>query len=202
MENKDKNIAGVVLSGGKNSRYFGKNKSLLKIEKQTFYDKIVNVLKNNFDDLIVISNSPESLPKDNIPKHKDIIKDIGPIGGIHSALSNAEDVIAVFIVAADMPFINENIIQQMTNFYTNHDIDILIPKIDENIEPMFAIYSTSILDKLNEYLNTTKVYSIRSFFKHVNTKYFEIEAIPDNIKAFININCQEDYEKYVNNVAT
>jgi len=200
VKNKYKNIIGVVLAGGKNSRFNGKEKIFLKIEKQTFYDKAINILKNNFEKIIVITNSSNDFPKDNIPKYKDIIQNIGPLGGIHAALTNAKTADAIFIVAVDMPFIDDKILRKMAELFTKQDVDILIPRISENIEPLFAIYSTSILEKLNEYLSTSKVFSIRSFFEKVNAKFFELEATKKNKKAFININSKEDYNKHINTI--
>ncbi len=202
MKNKYKNICGIVLAGGKNSRYKGKDKTFLKIEQQTFYDKIIHILGNIFDELIVITNSPDDFPKDNIPKHEDIIKDIGPLGGIHTALSKAKGADAIFIVAIDMPFINEEIIRKMATIFTQQDVDILIPKIKNNIEPLHAIYSTGILEKLNDYLKTTNVFSIRSFFKNINTKFFELEDTLINKRFFLNINSQDDYDKYIQSFST
>lgn len=198
MKTKFKNICGVVLAGGKCSRYEGENKAFLKIEKETFYDKTTHLLANIFDEVIVITNSTDGFPVDNIPKYKDIIKDIGPLGGIHTALTNAKGVEAIFIVAVDMPFLNGDIIREMTTTFNRQKMDILIPKVGHHIEPLSAIYSVNILEKLSEYLNTTSNYSIRSFFKKVDTKFFELKGTFINKKSFFNINSQDDYDAHIN----
>jgi len=197
VEERFKNICGVVLAGGKCSRYEGKNKAFLEIEEETFYDKSLRILGNIFEDIIVITNCTDGFPDDKIPKYADIIKDIGPLGGIHSALSNSKDAKAIFIIASDMPCINEDIIREMTKTFLKQKVDILIPRIDNNLEPLFAIYSKKILLSLNDYLKTTKVFSIRSFFKKANTAYFDIEATEKNRQAFLNINSQNDYDKFI-----
>lgn len=198
MKDRYKNICGVVLAGGKSSRYKGKNKAFLGIEKETFYDKTIRILEYIFEEIIVITNTTEGFPDDKIPKYNDIIKDIGPLGGIHSALTNAKGFDAIFIVAVDMPFLNEEIIRAMAKSFNEQEIDILIPLVGSNIEPLSAIYSKNIEEKLNEYLRTTNNFSIRSFFKKANTKFFEIEATEMNKKAFFNINSQDDYNAHMN----
>ncbi len=197
MKERFKNICGVILAGGKGSRYEGKNKAFLKIEDKTFYNKTISLLETIFDELIVITNSSDEFPKDNILKYQDIIKDIGPLGGIHTALSYAKGFDAIFIVAVDMPFLNEDIIRDMVIAFNQQDTDILVPLIGKNIEPLSAIYSLSIFERLNEYLNSTNNFSIRCFFNMVNTKFFELEASVINKKSFFNINSQLDYNEYI-----
>jgi len=192
-----KDISGVIMAGGKCTRYNGKNKAFLKIHHQTFYEKTVQILDLIFEKMLVITNQPEDFPQDSLPKYKDIIKDIGPLGGIYTALSKADGVEAVFIFAGDMPFVNELIIRNMIDIFKQEKPDILIPKINNNIEPLLAIYSIRILKNLDNYLKTTTNFSVRSFIKMMNSQYFELNASDINKQAFININSPEDYEKYI-----
>lgn len=197
MEDRHKNITGVILAGGKSTRYNGIAKAFLKINQQTFYSNTVQILDAIFEKTIVVTNRPEDFPQDRVPKHKDLIKDIGPLGGIYTALSKSERAEAIFVIAADMPFINKFIIRDMIKAFNCDKPDILIPKIENNIEPLMAIYSIHILEKLNNYLNTTTNFSIRSFLDKVNTQFFELDNSKTNRKSFYNINSQEDYEKYI-----
>lgn len=190
-------ICGVILAGGKNSRYKGQNKAFLEIGQESFYSRTKNVLTAIFTNTILISNAIDSFPKDKIPKYEDIIKEIGPLGGIHSALSHTQDFDAIFIVAVDMPFLNETIIRDMVAAYSQQDVDILVPSIGNNLEPLSAIYSIKILKQLDDYINTTRNFSIRSFLKKVNTKHFELEANAFNVRNFYNINSQSDFDKYI-----
>ena len=196
IENKF-SICAVILAGGKSSRYEGKNKAFLKIDQHTFYHRTISLLKEIFEDIIVITNNPHEFPEDNISKFPDIIKKIGPLGGIHSALTNIKEANAVFVFAADMPFLNKEIISKMITEFEQTKSDILIPRITNRIEPLHAIYSSKILDKLNNFLQSSSDYSIRSFFKHVNTEWFDLEAHSDIKKAFININSQQDYDSFI-----
>ncbi|MDA3906781.1 MAG: molybdenum cofactor guanylyltransferase [Bacteroidales bacterium] len=198
MKGRYKNICAVVLAGGKCTRYKGENKAFLKIDDETFYDRTISLLRNIFEEIVVITNDPDDFPKDNIPKYQDIIKNIGPLGGIHTALSNAGEFDAIFIVAVDMPYLDEDTIRKITKNFLEQDIDILIPKIGDNIEPLSAIYSIKILARLNEYLKATNNFSIRSFLKVVNTTFFELDATQDNKKSFYNINSPLDYEEHMN----
>lgn len=190
-------ISAVILAGGKSSRYDGKNKAFLKMDQHTFYHRTISLLEEIFEEIIVITNNPHEFPEDNISKFPDIIKEIGPLGGIHSALTNAKNTNAIFVVAADMPFLSKEIISIMITEFKQQKSDILIPRIENRNEPLHAIYSSKILGKLNNFLQSSSDYSIKSFFKHVNTAWFDLEAHDDIKKAFVNINSQEDYDSFI-----
>ena len=51
-------ITGIILAGGKSTR-MGQNKSLLKIGEYTIIERVVNLLKPLFPELILITNNPE-----------------------------------------------------------------------------------------------------------------------------------------------
>lgn len=192
------NITAVILAGGKNSRYNEKSKGLLEIDGVSFYNRAINLLKKVFDKIIIITNTPEILPDDEYPKYSDIIKNIGPIGGIHSALYNIKNQEAIFVTAIDMPFLNEDIIRTIVDYYYSTNPEILIPRIDSFIEPLNAIYKTNIYLKLDEFIKDSDNYAIRNFFKNVNVKYIDFENNSDIAKAFININTPEEFELIYN----
>ncbi|MBU1721082.1 MAG: molybdenum cofactor guanylyltransferase, partial [Bacteroidetes bacterium] len=114
---KYNNITSVILAGGKNSRYNGSPKALLEIDGETLYKTAVDKLGKIFNTVVLITNTPEIFPDDACLKYCDIIKNIGPLGGIHSALVNIHNQEAIFVTAADMPFLNDKIIRTIVNSY-------------------------------------------------------------------------------------
>lgn len=187
-------IGGVVLAGGKCTRYGGRNKAFLEVGRETFYDRTLKVMSAIFKEMIVITNTKEHFPDDAIPKYADIFQNIGPLGGIHSALAHFKQVEAIFIVAVDMPFLNPQTIQEMVQAFNTSNSDILIPMLDGKIEPMAAIYSKNILTTLDAYLKSSDNYSIRSFFDRVNTQFYTLEITERNRQFFYNINSPKDFE--------
>lgn len=188
--------AAAILAGGKSLRYNGKNKALLNVGQEIILDSIVKVLNAVFSKIIIISNKSEDFSLFPFDVYQDIYMDIGPLGGIHSALKNLETD-AVFIVSCDMPFLNKEIVCELIDFYENNHFDIVIPQIEIRIEPLHAIYSNSILRSLELYLNTTKEYKIRNFFPMVATGFLNLESNDKNRKVFTNINSPDDLIKLV-----
>ena len=147
------NLSCAILAGGKAKRFNGENKALLKIGAQTNFEKLLFVTDSIFKETIVVANTPDHYPCRDIKVVKDIFKNIGPIGGIHAALKVASGN-AVFFFPCDMPFLNRNLILEQIKRFNNSDCNILIPRIGEFIEPLHAIYSKSLVKKLEEHLNT------------------------------------------------
>ncbi len=69
---------------------------------------------------------------------------IGALGGIHSALVNSIDTV-IFVVSCDMPFVDSKIAIEMTTEFLKNQPDILVPLIGTYKEPLFALYSKSLV---------------------------------------------------------
>jgi molybdopterin-guanine dinucleotide biosynthesis protein A len=189
------NISAVVLAGGKNSRYNGKDKAFLKIEGEYFIDRILKVYNSLFDEIIIITNSADSY-KDysDYIINKDYYKDIGPLAGLHSAMKTASNH-KFFALSCDTPFPNKKLIADIINSSENYDA--LIPIYNDKIEPLHAVYSTEKLELLENHIKNSKKRSIRSFLEKINTKYYKLNQEEVSQNSFLNINSQSDFEKYL-----
>jgi len=70
--------------------------------------------------------------------------------------------------------------------------DIVIPMTGNYIEPLHAIYSKSVFKKIEDYLETAQMNSVREFLKQVNTFYLPLDNSEKTRRAFTNINYPED----------
>ncbi|MCK5759674.1 MAG: molybdenum cofactor guanylyltransferase [Candidatus Delongbacteria bacterium] len=195
MNNSKSNIACAVLAGGKSRRLDGKNKAFIEVGCKNNLEKLILLSDKLFTETLVISNLEDPYKKyTNIEVFSDIVKDIGPLGGIHSALTNTKSD-AVFFFPCDMPFISQELVKKEIEEFNNNQCDIIVPRINDLIEPLHAIYSTSILKILEEHIKTTKVFSIRSLFKKVRVHYWDLEDNEENRRSFVNINTHHDLKK-------
>lgn len=195
MSKIDTNISCAILAGGKSKRLNGQNKAFIEVGCKNNLEKLIILSDKLFSETLVISNIEEPYKKyTNIKVCSDIVKEIGPLGGIHSAMTNAMGD-AVFFFPCDMPFINQELVKREIEQFHKTNCDIIIPRINDLIEPLHSIYSRSVLRILNEHLENLDNYSIRNFYKKVKVFYWDLEDNEENRISFVNINTHHDLKK-------
>ncbi|OGX28868.1 MAG: hypothetical protein A2705_02395 [Omnitrophica WOR_2 bacterium RIFCSPHIGHO2_01_FULL_52_10] len=106
-------LYGLVLAGGKSTR-MKKDKSLLEYHGKKQVVHCFDLL-SRFCEQVFISNRKD---QSRLPAHKklpqihDVFVDIGPLGGILSAMTYNPEV-AWLVLACDLPFVNETTIQTL-----------------------------------------------------------------------------------------
>ena len=87
----ENNILGIILAGGKSSR-FGEDKSTAKLGNKTLLDHTVSKIENEFNEILVISNNKDFNFKNNkIHLVEDCIEgQLGPLAGILTAMEWAK----------------------------------------------------------------------------------------------------------------
>ena len=188
-------ISGVILAGGSNKRFSGITKANVVIDGETIISRIISTISDFFDEIIIVTNKPEEFQE--FIQYK-IVEDqylkAGPLGGIHAALkTSSKD--AIFVFAGDMPFLNKEIITNQINEFNNTEHDILIPEVDQFIEPLHAIYRKSVLNDLERFLSAGKSRAVRDFLREVNVGYFQVPKTRKTELAFANINSPSDLDK-------
>lgn len=186
------NISGVILAGGANTRFKGEIKSKLVIGGIPIIERIIDTIRDIFDEIIIVTNNPEEFSEYVSYKITgDHFLKTGPLGGIHAALkASGKD--AVFVFAGDMPLLDKKLINRQIDIFNSDKYEILVPRINGNIEPLHSIYNNSLRKTLEEYLKSTKNFAVRDFFSLVNINYMDLEESLETEKAFININQPSD----------
>ncbi|MDP2983631.1 MAG: molybdenum cofactor guanylyltransferase [Candidatus Latescibacter sp.] len=193
MKDKVKNVAAAVLAGGKNSRMAGQNKAFIDIHGVPIIKRTIDFLDEIFEEIIIVTNVTENfnLYEDKVLLTKDIFRDAGPLGGIHSALTHTSKD-AVFVVACDMPFLSSHIIRTQTNCSTMLHCDCIVPRIGSCIEPLHAVYNKHVKDAVSEYIVNGNDKSIKNFLTTVNAYYLDLADNDSNRKIFCNVNTPHD----------
>lgn len=180
-------ITGVILAGGKNSR-MGSDKGMLEVEGKKIVDRIIGVMKPLVREVIIISNG---INYDNFgyAVYKDILKDAGPMGGIHAALQYSKTD-KILVVSCDMPFISKEILSVVLK--ESNKGEIVIPEHGGMLEPLCAIYSRSCTGKLEELLKegNWRMQDSLKYFK-VKQVNFPDHELPDHY--FLNVNTPAEY---------
>jgi molybdopterin-guanine dinucleotide biosynthesis protein A len=185
-------ISGAILAGGAASRFNGRVKPKIIIEGETIISRIISVVKDIFDEVIIVTNNPEEFADFRFCRIvQDEILNAGPLGGIHAAMKASSNE-AIFVFAGDMPFLDKEIIIKLIDTFNTSDCNALIPAIEEYIEPLHSIYRISLTENLEAYLKGDRSKAVRDYIKSLNVKYLKFEGSEKNRTAFTNINSASD----------
>jgi molybdopterin-guanine dinucleotide biosynthesis protein A len=183
-------MAGVILAGGK-SRRFGKNKSFIRINGTPLIERVVTVMASIFEYRLLVTNTPEEYAYLGLPMVEDLIKGVGPLGGIYTGLETIPHD-AGFFVACDMPCLNAPFVRHIIGVREGHDA--VVPKIGRMVEPLHAVYAKSSTGPLREVIDSG-IRQILELFARIRVKYVEeeiIRAFDPDLRCFLNVNRPED----------
>ena len=184
----DKTLA--ILAGGKSSRMNNNNKALLLYKERKFIEHIITAGKD-YKEIIIVANDEKPYKDLNLKVVKDIYKGNGPLSGIHSALVNSQSE-KVLCIACDMPFINEETLNILGKY--NKDYEVLVPVVSERMQPLCAVYSKKITNKLEDELlkNNNKLQRVIKELKYKVITGSKKKVFSE--ESFKNINTVEEYK--------
>ncbi len=184
-------VTAVILAGGGSTR-MKSNKALLPFSGELFIERIYRRLATLFPEVIIVTDTPELyqfLPCRKVP---DLFPKMGSLAGIHSGLVHAATPY-VFVVACDMPYLNDNLIGRLADRISGQDV--VIAESDKGLEPLHAFYGKGCIPAMEEALNNGKSRIIECFdWDRVTVVSREAvaEIDPEGL-SFRNINTPEEY---------
>lgn len=184
-------ITGVILAGGE-SRRMGSDKSLLPIQGARFIDHVYSRMAALFDEVVIVTNSPELYSEIDCRKVPDLYYAQGALAGVHSGLAHAGNE-QIFVVGCDMPFISARVVRHICAQASRGDL--VIPNSSGGHEPLHALYDKSCLSAMEQVLDGGQR-RIMLFFdqvKVVEISSKKIKELDPGEKSFQNINTPEDY---------
>ncbi len=178
----------VILAGGASER-MGFDKQKLVFNREPIIQHHIKLLEPYFDEILIISNNHLSdifLNKNKVYIHEDILKNYGPLGGIHAALTYAKSDL-IFVVACDMPHINIDYLLYEKACLTHQDA--LVTSYGDWIEPFHGFYNKSLIKPIEKYLlkGRRNISGLLSYHKvtyideNIARKYSEDWSLFDNI---------------------
>jgi len=118
-----------------------------KPQAEAAYESLAHCCREVF-----LSSRREQLAPHGLPKIRDVVDNIGPMGGILSALETHSDK-AWLVLACDLPFLTETTLQHLI---AHRDPAALATAYrsahDEKPEPLCAIYEPTIAGRLREFV--------------------------------------------------
>ncbi|NMB81715.1 MAG: molybdenum cofactor guanylyltransferase [Ignavibacteria bacterium] len=200
---KNEEITGVILAGGKSSR-MGENKSLLQIDGITLIERSYELLNSIFKKVIISTNEPQLYDLVQIEKVKDVFSDLGPLCGIYSSLKSANTK-KIFVISVDLPFVLPDMIRYLINYKT--DEPITLPCSKNGIQYLCGLYDQQLIPIMENILvsnNHARLdnkeivkssLSLWNFVERVGGEIIDVEEKLFYMKdSFFNINTPEDFE--------
>ena len=192
---KHNNILPVVLAGGKSKR-FGEDKSQAKLRGKILIDYILRETTNNFKEVLIVANSSiNHLNSDKIIKIEDYKKNLGPLGGILSAMKwvkeNNKKYQWIASFPSDTPFFKMENFNEFLKRVNEKESELFFMKSGEKRHNIFGLWSVNLVDQLNKDLETG-TRKVERWANDVGVKIINMTF--EKKDPFFNINTKEDLE--------
>ena len=192
------NVLGVVLAGGKSQR-FGEDKSQVKLGDKILIDYILSEIIDEFNEVLIVSNNSINFRKSKkISLIQDFKKDLGPLGGVLTAMKwvkdNNKDYQWISTFPVDTPFFKNQILKDFLKNINQEEDKLFFIKSNNTRHNIFGIWSIDLIDKLEEDLIRGER-KVEFWANSVGVKNIEMEF--DNKDPFFNINTKEDLKKAI-----
>jgi len=188
--------AGIILAGGLNRRLEGQNKALLPVGDQPILDLLVTLLRQFFNQIILVTNQPLAYVAYDVTIVTDLLPIRSSLTGIQAGLFHAQAPYA-FLCACDMPFIKKELIEILMKAIEPR-WDVIVPVTREGYQPLCAVYSKRCLKPIEDQLSRGDL-KISNFFSRVKVKEIpeaDLRAADPELISFFNINTQEDLARF------
>ena len=174
----------------------GRDKAFVKLAGKPL---IEHVIERSADvgqaETLLVTNKPKDFAHLSLPMHHDILPGKGSLGGIYTALVQAQNP-DVLVLACDMPFVNTDLLRYMLD-QIRADIDIVVPRVDGYPQGLHAIYKKTCIQRIAEQLAADRLKIIR-FYDRMRVRYLDESdhaAFDPPGLSFANINTPEELER-------
>ena len=198
----ENNILGIILAGGKSSR-FGEDKSIAKLGDKTLLDHTINKIENEFTEILLISNNKEFNFKNNkIHVVEDCIEgQLGPLVGILTAMKwviiNKKNYKWIASFPCDTPFFDIKLISELKIKVKETSKKLIFLNSNKKRHNIFGLWSMDLIEILEK--------DIKNSFRKVELwadkiGYENININEEKFDKFLNINTKKDLEKAKENL--
>lgn len=185
---------GVILAGGRNTRFPGKKKAFRKIGDGMILEGIYKLFLELFKEVIIVVNEPEEFAGWDMTVVTDILPFRCALAGIHAGLFYASFPYA-YVTACDTPFLCPELIEHIVS-KIKPGFDVIVPRTQDGLEPLSAVYSKRCIPLIEENLENN-IFMIKKIYKKRKVREIPVEELkqfdPDMRFAF-NVNTPQDLE--------
>lgn len=187
----------LILAGGYSSR-MGRDKAHVLLGSDSLLDRMVSAMRRQSPDVVINSNC--DLPATLV--HLAHVRDAegeryGPLSGILTGMryfAKHSDASHFMTASVDCPFLPADLLHAFT--LLRHSVNsVVIARSNGHEHPTVGLWPVALRESLQEWLNTTKRYSVKAFLQQCDVRYADfplIETAQGAIDPFFNINTPDD----------
>jgi len=178
----------------------GRDKAVMELAGQTLMGRAVAVLETVLEEVIVVAPRRQQYADVKVALVPDIRPDLGPLGGIHTALNHAAGR-PVFVLACDMPLVTDDLVR----WIVGHRPDIASAEPQESrpwarvvrdrhgAQPLCGLYSGACLPAAERALEENRL-STRDLLNHLETEVLDLDPGADwySPRLLSNVNVLQD----------
>ena len=183
-------ITGVVLAGGRATRWDGRDKGLIQVSGRPMISHVLDALAPQVERIIINANrNLDEYRAFGLPVVTDASRDfLGPLAGIASGLAAAQTE-WVAITPCDSPLLAADCVGRLVLACEDDErADIAVAHDGDRIQPVFALIRRALLDDLDAFLESGG----RKIDRWYGQQRMQLVDFSDNPDNFLNINRRED----------
>jgi len=185
----------AFVAGGGATRLGGVCKPLLRVRGRPVLERLL-ALRTLADEVLLVSADPR-LPDAGMRRLGDLVAGRGAPGGVHAALAQARSA-WVLAVAADMPFLDGRAVLPLLDA-RGDDVDAVAYTVAGRLEPLAALYRTSLAPRFAEALATGGE-SFRALWGRLRGRTLPESVLREatgDVRAVVSLNLPSDVATWV-----
>jgi molybdopterin-guanine dinucleotide biosynthesis protein A len=194
MENGPaRDLTAFILAGGKSTR-MGTDKAFVDYAGRTLLARALELTRSVAFDVRIVGSKEKFAAF--APVVEDVIRDCGPLGGIHAALRASSTELNVML-AVDVPFVSRAFLQYLiAQARRAPEAAVVVPRGDGGWQPLCAVYHREFASVAERALLAGRN-KIDRLFDEVRTRVIEQEELEGagfSSAVFRNLNTPEELE--------
>lgn len=189
----------MILAGGR-SRRFGSPKAFAPLGEVQLLERVRIALAATDCAVVAIGDDPR-LVGSGLEVRADRQPDLGPLGGLQSALCWANELgyAGLLLAGCDMPFISPALLRHLLSRACATDALAIVPEsgMEGKLEPLCAWYSTELLPDVDRRLQQGALALVDLLSHPLVERLPEkvVRSFGDPSTLFLNVNTREDFDR-------
>ncbi|MDQ7064056.1 MAG: molybdenum cofactor guanylyltransferase [candidate division KSB1 bacterium] len=181
-------LSAAILAGGRSSR-MGRNKALLQLNGRTLIEHVVQAASSVTDSVFLVTNQLDDFAFLKLPMYPDLIPNLGPIGGILTALHHSQTRHCL-ILACDLPFVTPDALAALVRRTRARERAVVL-NVGRGPEPLCGIYPATALAEVQARIDSREL-KLQTLLDHLDVDV--IDWHQDRDRVLFNINTPDDFK--------